>query len=280
MRKLLSTLFAILLLSATTSTALAGGLVGSSANDEEAIRKFWEACRNGNVDVVRESLAAGIDPDMIFEGGMTPLTTAAMRNQVGVIGALIEGGADLSKPDEIGKVTALGWAVDWNQADVVEYLLPRANADFEILLITGAARGNSGWVEAALKSNRSAEELEIALGVAMSRDRKEIIAMLKEAGATAPTADSPEALAEFAGTYRDESGTEMELEFRDDRLLAHGGPDDFFEQNLTPFGKAKLVIGGGSTNIIRFKDASGGGDGFTLNWSGTEYTYTRTGGAN
>jgi ankyrin repeat protein len=59
-----------------------------------------EAATAGDVERIRELLAAGADPDVRGDGGMTPLLAATRADQAAAFQALIEAGADVDLQDD------------------------------------------------------------------------------------------------------------------------------------------------------------------------------------
>jgi ankyrin repeat protein len=70
-----------------------------------------DAARTGNIEAVKQHLAAGTDVNKKIKGGWTPLHTAATWGHKEIIELLIASGADLNAKDEYGK-TPLDWAID------------------------------------------------------------------------------------------------------------------------------------------------------------------------
>ena len=85
-----------------------------------------EAAENGNVDEVRDLLAAGANVNTINEYSVTPLMLAA-RGGVREVEILIDAGARLDEKDNNGS-TALFHAAAWGNAAAVNLLL-EAEAD-------------------------------------------------------------------------------------------------------------------------------------------------------
>lgn len=88
------------------------------------------AARAGHVAAIRLLIENGADPNLRDFGGRhaTPLATAAMQGQLEACRALLECGADPNvptypeKPGDPGGWTALDWALQAQQGDVVDLL--------------------------------------------------------------------------------------------------------------------------------------------------------------
>ena len=81
-------------------------------------RNIWQAATVGNIEAVKQHLAAGVDVDVKAESSdeWTPLHYAAYSSQKEVAELLIDKGADVNAKDKNGK-TPLDWAVDSPYSD-------------------------------------------------------------------------------------------------------------------------------------------------------------------
>ncbi len=61
-----------------------------------------EAARSGDVRKVKDLLRENVDPNDADAAGITPLIFAAMVGSVGVVGLLLDAGADKSRMDSLG----------------------------------------------------------------------------------------------------------------------------------------------------------------------------------
>ena len=94
------------------------------------------ACECGRTSIVRELLEAGAMLSPHSEtcrhkyGGKTPLMAAAQRGAVDIATILIEeAGAEVNEEQPISGKSALGWACERGNTEVVELLLARFNAN-------------------------------------------------------------------------------------------------------------------------------------------------------
>ena len=78
---------------------------------------IFEAAWSGDIEAVKQHLAAGTDVNAKDIGGLTPLHYGASHNKKEIVGLLIANGANVNARDNKGRtpldwVTLRGW---WNQ---------------------------------------------------------------------------------------------------------------------------------------------------------------------
>ena len=99
---------------------------------------------------------------------------------------LIERGADVNVKDTFYGEVPLGWALSHGHAEIVKLLLDKGAAGSERALMTGVQDGKVEIVRVAVeKGGIKPEVLNNALRRAFSAGNKEIIDLLKKAGAVA-----------------------------------------------------------------------------------------------
>ena len=82
---------------------------------------IWTAANKGNIEAVKQHIAAGTDLDAKMQGGHTPLHTAANSGHKEVVELLIDNGADVNAKDAEGK-TPLDLAIIYNQTETADLL--------------------------------------------------------------------------------------------------------------------------------------------------------------
>ena len=126
----------ILLISAALALALVAiGAVACTEKPPPPGIDIWTAVAQGNVDAVKQHIAAGTDINRTFVAkgvpgsGGTPLHIAALTDQKEIAELLLENGADINAraKDEFG-ATPLSWAAFLGNKRVVEFLV-EAGAD-------------------------------------------------------------------------------------------------------------------------------------------------------
>ena len=80
---------------------------------------IWEAARTGNIEAVKQHLAAGVDVNAKNDRGWTPLHRAAWGRHTEIVELLITNGADVNAKDDRG-ATPLHHAID---KEIVELLI-------------------------------------------------------------------------------------------------------------------------------------------------------------
>ena len=109
---------------------------------------IWEAARTGNIEAVKQHLAAGVDVNAKDKYGESPLLFAATFGHKEIAELLIANGADVNtKIDKIG-MTPLHIATGQGYKEIVELLIAKGadvNAKVEIteLLIANGADVNA-----------------------------------------------------------------------------------------------------------------------------------------
>lgn len=156
-----------------------------------AVKDIWKAVATGDVERVKGLLAEGADVNQRHPAsGVTPLTLAALFNQLPVAQALLDHGADVNARDDKG-ATPLHAAALFGRAEIVRRLIERG-ADVHARNQRGETPASHavvdwGATEAIAKSlQMPVAEVEVRQG------RERALALLRAAGASPPPAqDGP-----------------------------------------------------------------------------------------
>ena len=202
-------------------------LVASAQDKNE---EFFAAARKGDAAAVKAHLDAGVDVNSKTRYGATALSYACDKGHVEVVKLLIERGADVNVKDTFYGEVPLGWALSHGHVEVVKLLLDKGAAGRERALISGVQDGKVEIVKVAVeKGGLKQETLNNALRRASSVGNKEIIDLLKKAGAVAVEVTvEPEVLKSYAGLYKNEQVGELTIEIRDGKLAGRVSGQGWF----------------------------------------------------
>ena len=93
---------------------------------EQLARDLWEAVCNDDVSKVRSVLGQGANPNHQLywseEYRITPVHHACWRGYLEITRALVSGGADIEKDDELSRSTAFHYACSGGHMETVVYL--------------------------------------------------------------------------------------------------------------------------------------------------------------
>ncbi len=251
-------------------------------SQDERLKDFWAACRNGDNVKVKEFLDAGLSPDARFDAGMTPLLAAVSRGQVETVKLLLARGADTSLRDDSFRLTPLGLAAFFGVTDAAVVLLPHSKEDMDVVLIGGVSHSAPPLVAAGLQTGPAPQLLTRALLLATRHDKPnpEIIAMLQRAGAKLPPTLTPEQLQRFTGAYENASKLDLEVALQEGKLLGSGGAgfEAFFEQELIPLAPDLLLLSSEPNTTFQFAGGEGPFARVKISIPGATYDLRRTGG--
>ncbi len=224
-----------------------------------------EAARQGDLESVRELLAAGADVDAPNRYGATALFFAADRGHLDVVRELVDAGASLAIADRFYQMTPLSRAAGSGHREVVLFLLARGAPGVGSVLIQAARRGDRELFDAALDNGRfDADALAAARQAAVGSE--DFLEALRDV--TAETPPPPELEAEelglLTGRYWNETAARGVLvSSRDGSLVARvfevrHGADAFVGDplELTARGSPRAFV---TADDIRFSFPGRGG---------------------
>jgi ankyrin repeat protein len=196
---------------------LAGVLaVPAVATAAATAQDLLAAVRKGDAAAVRAALDQGVPVDAKFRYDRTALSFAADRGQADIVALLLDRGADINAKDTFYQATPLTWAAANEHVDVVKLLLARGATGADDVLSSGLRKQNGALVEAAIATSKlSADDLSAAVEEADKNGAAEIAARLRKAGAVPPPPATykiePEVLARYAGSYAETAGARTTL---------------------------------------------------------------------
>jgi ankyrin repeat protein len=211
---------------ALLALALALAPTAAAQEPKQALNEqLYEAARRGDAAEVRAVLDRGADVNAKFRYGATALFKAAERGHTEVVKLLIERGADVTVKDTFYGATAMTWALDKGHTGVIRALLAKSADDAGDVLLTGVRGGNAELVTVALETGKVPAQTLTAALVAAAADEKKaaIVELLKKAGAQPPPEVDAATLQSYAGKYKGEPGPEVNVAFKDGKLVVTGG---------------------------------------------------------
>ena len=193
-------------------------LSGSAQDKNE---EFFAAARKGDTTAIKALLDNGIDVNSKTRYGASALSYACDKGHIEVVKLLIDRGADVNSRDTFYGEVPLGWALSKDHIQIVKLLLDKGATGIERVLMSGVQDGKIDLVKVALeKGGLKPETLNSALRRASAGSNKEIVELLKKAGAVvAEVSVEPEMLKTYAGSYKNEQVGELTVEVKDGKLL-------------------------------------------------------------
>lgn len=200
------------------------------ALSQEKSEEFFAAARKGDAAAVKALLDNGLDVNSKTRYGATALSYACDKGHVEVVKLLLDRGADVNAKDTFYGEVPLGWALSHGHVEVVKLLLDKGADGVERALMSGVQDGKVEIVKVALeKGGVKPAILNNALRRASSAGNKEIIDLLKKAGADAVEVTvEPETLKSYAGLYKNEQVGEVTFEIRDGKLAGRVSGQGWF----------------------------------------------------
>jgi TonB family protein len=211
----------------------AGAQVGKAAKN--GFTALMGAARAGNVEYARVLLEAGADPKAATESATTALHLAAQANSAELVELLLERGADIAARSKLD-FTALEVALLSGAARSAQVLarhgatIMLSHPSAEAMLAAAVRNDVPGVIEAALKEGWPADSrfagVWPAARVAEIFNSRECLQLLLAAGAEAPSATKPMALA---------SARELDAPIKPARnapVIDPRGADEVFEESV------------------------------------------------
>jgi len=200
------------------------------AGAQDLNEEFFAAARKGDAAAVKAFLDKGVDANAKTRYGATALSYACDKGHVEVVKLLIERGADLNVRDTFYGEVPLGWALSRGHAEIVKLLLDKGASGIERALTSGVQDGNVDIVKIALaKGGLKPETLNSSLRRASAGANKEIVELLKKAGAVAVELSvEPEILKSYTGLYKNDQVGELTVDIKAGKLVGKVGGQDWF----------------------------------------------------
>ena len=211
-----------------------------AAGAQDLNEEFFAAARKGDTAAVKDLLDKGVNVNAKTRYGATALSYACDRANLELVKLLVERGADVNAKDTFYGEVPLGWALGKGNVEIVKLLLDKGATGVDRALMSGIEDGNVEIVKVALeKDGMKPETLNNALRRASKGDKKEIIDLLKKAGAVVVDVNvEPEVLKSYVGVYKHEQIGEMTIDIKDGKLIGRVANQGWFStapQNKTTF---------------------------------------------
>ena len=153
---------------------------GVKTPSKEDFSKFIQAVEKGELEIVKEMLDSGLDPNTRMEDTSYPLILAAQNGHTAVVAELLDSGANIDATDS-KNTTALYSASSNRHADVVKVLLEH-NADSNIGLELGSGfSGLTPLMEAAYEGYSECVELLLQNGADVNATTRDGVSALMRA---------------------------------------------------------------------------------------------------
>jgi hypothetical protein len=192
------------------------------AQDKTALNEeLLVAARKSNVEQVKALLAKGADVDAKSPYGATPLFFACDRGNDQIVKILLDAGANPNVQDTFYEATPLGWASGKKNPEVIRLLLERGAKETDMAMNYAINGNHAALAKTALDKGKFAQDkLDKFLANAKRKEAKDIIEMLKAAGAKDLIAFevSADKLKMYEGTFKNENLT-IVFSVKDGKLI-------------------------------------------------------------
>jgi outer membrane protein assembly factor BamB len=187
--------------------------------------ELWAAARKGDTARIEALLASGIDVNAKTHYGATALWFAASKGQLEAVKVLINHKAQVDIWDTVWGISPFVWAVQSDDADMLEALLAAGAHGADTALVTASTDGHVKVLRVLLEKGKvSSEALSAAFMLARAKPPA-IKKSLTEAGAKPFTrADLYTAgtdLSTFIGEFESPNGIKFTITLKDDILKAN-----------------------------------------------------------
>ena len=200
---------------------LAAHVWGDETNGHQLI----EAARSGDLALVKQLVADGVDVNAVTNFRITPLWQACSKGHRDIVEFLLEAGANPNIRDKVWKGTPLGLT---NNADIVSLLVKHDAKGIEAKLRAAAFNGSMPLVTAIVSAKPLDDQvLASAKAQAQLRSHIKIAELFDEVAAgelPAPSKIREETLKSYVGKYSSERLEVVEVKIRDNQLLFNDLP--------------------------------------------------------
>ena len=188
---------------------------------------FRRAARNGDLELVKLGIAAGIEVDAKSTYGATALFFACERGQEEVVAYLLEQGADPNIKDTFYKATPVSWSTMQDNQNITLNLL-KYGGEFETVLMNAVSSSDFGFAKKIieLKSDQKGSLIkarDAALQIKDEEKRDKMVALFETLGLPDPVAVSQET--KNLKRNDDKAGTTTDKAAADKTTSSDAGPE-------------------------------------------------------
>lgn len=221
-----ATVCSLICIAVVTQFAVA---VGSHPQEQSPTEQFWSAARRGELEKVKSLIESGVDVDAKTNYGATALSFAADRGQKEVVEYLLSKGANPNVKDTFYNATPMTWATMHDRYDIMRALVLGGADDVDSATAKAIAKEDKELIQHVAENGKASRRgLMAAINTAKASDLGEIQQLLqKSLDKFYPKIEVPvEIMDSYAGTYLADDGDVLEISHKDQVLsikLAAGG---------------------------------------------------------
>lgn len=239
----------------------------SAINAQDLNEEILAATRKGDIEKVKALLDKGANVEAKSRYGATPLFFACDRSNTEMVKLLLERGANPNVQDTFYKATPLGWALGKDNPDIIRMLIEKGAKEKNEALNFGIGGNHAAVVKAVLdKGGVEQTVLDKSLRTATNKGNKEIIDMLKGAGAKEipEFKVSEETLKMYEGNFKNEN-TSIVFKVKDGKLI---GTSNGFDNIMIPVSQHLFEIEQANGVTVMFTLEGEKVTGLTLKFTG------------
>lgn len=201
------------------------------AQDPSALRPdtqtLWDAARRGEVDKVKQAVEAGVDVNAKTNYGATALSFAADRGQLDVVEYLLSQQADPNVKDSFYNATPMSLANMGNRYDIMQALVLAGADDVDTALVKAIRQDDLVVIRHIANSGKASRRALMSnLLAAKEKENQEITELLEQSLATFyPKVELTKATFDsYIGTYLAETKSKLDVSHKDGVLTVAPEP--------------------------------------------------------
>jgi outer membrane protein assembly factor BamB len=219
----------------------------SATQDDITADIFRRAARNGDLELVKKGIESGIDVDAKSAYGATALFFACDRGQEDVVNYLLARGADPNVKDTFYKATPVTWSMGENRN--ITLSLIEHGGDFEAVLMNAVSGKDVEYAKKIVElkgdeKDSMVKARDAAMRIKDEEKREKMLAIFESLDLPEPVTVtlSKETLEALVGKYSNERiAIEMSLD-EGKPMIAFNGRE---ATEIVPTGENEFTVGGG-----------------------------------